>query len=73
MARETVIDNKLSNIVKTLDKIEKHLEKINGRIDQHGESIVKINTRQDSQTIWLRTLGGAVIVGFIGWLFTMLK
>ena len=35
-------DERLKNIYSTLNRIEKHLEKLNGKVDSHEKSIAKM-------------------------------
>tara|TARA_R100000808_G_C2155419_1_gene167849 strand:- start:21447 stop:21659 length:213 start_codon:yes stop_codon:yes gene_type:complete len=35
-------DERLKNIYSTLSKIERHLEKLNGKVDEHEKAIAKI-------------------------------
>lgn len=37
-------DERLRNIYSTLNRIEKHLEKINGKVDRHNTDIARIQT-----------------------------
>ena len=58
----------ISYVRESTDKIEKHLEKLNGMVGTHSVEIATIKTRQNAVWAILGTLGGAVVTILVNYI-----
>lgn len=76
MAKENlgIIGSKLDNqVIPALDKIEKHLENLNGRSENNANAIIKIAGMQKTHSYVIKTICGILGAVLVGLLWIVIK
>ena len=68
-----VLANKIDNVSDNTEKMEQHLNKINGTLEKHSVYITKLETRQDTHSWFLKAAWGALISSIITLFFIIIR